>query len=381
MTRPAPVHPAPIRVLFLTGFPAIGGPLPKLAPLMADGLRRSGCELAVEGWSAHTAGPESLASKLVGRTGDLLRVRRRVRAWRPDVVFVATSHNWPGMLRDVPLALALGREATPLVLHLHGSECGKFGRRGQETFTAVSRWLVRHAAAVLLLSTEERTVWQRFCPGARFEVVQNPYVASQGGDAGAAKGAERSGEPGAPTLLFIGRLVEDKGIFELLEAVRIVRRTLPVRLVVAGMGPAEGEVRRRLGLLGLTDCVELRGYVTGAALDSAYKQADAFVLPSYREGFPLVVMEAMDYGLPVVTTPIRGCADHLAPDVNALFAPPRDAKALAAALLRLLQDQDLRERMGAANVVKVREFAPERVIPQYAEILRGVVAGARAAHG
>ena len=131
----------------------------------------------------------------------------------------------------------------------------------------------------------------------------------------------------------------------------------PCRLVVAGAGPVAEEVGRRIATMGLSDLVDLRGYITGDDLLSAYRDADLFVLPSYREGFPLVVMEAMDHGLPVVTTPIRGCADHLQPGVNALFTPPRDAESLAAVLLRLLGDKDLRERMGAANQRKVREFA------------------------
>ena len=59
--------------------------------------------------------------------------------------------------------------------------------------------------------------------------------------------------------------------------------------------------------------------MSGDDLDSAYRSADVFVLPSYRGGFPLVVMEAMGYGLPIVTTPIRGCADHLARAVHALY--------------------------------------------------------------
>jgi glycosyltransferase involved in cell wall biosynthesis len=180
-------------------------------------------------------------------------------------------------------------------------------------------------------------------------------------------------------MLFVGRLVPDKGVFELLDALSVVRRSHACRLTIAGEGPAAAAVACRVALLGLAESVDLLGYVSGVALDRAYRGADIFVLPSYREGFPLVVMEAMAYGLPIVTTPIRGCADHLAPGVNALFAPPRDVEALAERLTQLLGDSALRRRMGAANVEKVQDFAPEAVIPRYAEILRSVAAtrGAR----
>jgi glycosyltransferase involved in cell wall biosynthesis len=142
--------------------------------------------------------------------------------------------------------------------------------------------------------------------------------------------------------------------------------------MIAGVGPAQDDVSRRIALLGLARDVEMLGYVTGDALDRVYRSADVFVLPSYREGFPLSVMEAMGYGLPVVTTPIRGCVDHLVPDVNALFVPPRDPEALAERLLQLLDDDALRRRMAAANLAKVGEFAPDAVIPRYEQILRSV---------
>ena len=363
----------PLRVLFLTAYPAIGGPLPKLAPLMVDGLRRRGCEVFVEGWSAHAAGREALAPKVLGRLMDLFRVHARIHTWSPDVVYVATSHNWPALMRDVPLALSVHRDGPPLVLHLHGSECGKLGRRGHGVFTAISTWLMQRAAAVLLLSNEERDVWERFCPRARFEVVLNPYSPPPHGGGDATR-ASRGGSGSQPlTLLFVGRLVRDKGILDLLDAFSIIRRRRPCRLMITGVGPAQDDVSRRIALLGLSRDVAMLGYVTGDALDRVYHTADVFVLPSYREGFPLVVMEAMGYGLPVVTTPIRGCADHLVPNVHALFVPPRDPEALAEVLLQLLDDDALRSRMGAANLAKASEFAPDEVIPRYNQILRSVV--------
>jgi glycosyltransferase involved in cell wall biosynthesis len=359
-----------MRVLMLTAFPAIGGPLPKLAPLVADGLRRCDCEVAIEGWSAHVAGRESLVAKIAGRSADLVRVRRRIREWKPDVVYVVTSHNWPTLLRDVPLALTMTGGSPPLVLHLHGSECDRLREPGTWLFTSLSLWLMRHVSAVLVLSTEELRAWRGLCPEGRFHLVRNPFVptASRARESVPLNGLGG----GCATLLFVGRLVAEKGIFELLDALSIVRRQRRCRLVVAGRGEAERETARRIRLLGLGQDVSMLGYVTDGRLESAYQAADVFVLPSYREGFPLVVMEAMSYGLPIVTTPIRGCADHLVPDENALFVPPRDPEELARAIERLLDDEALRQRMGAANRAKVAHFAPDSVMPRYAEILRSV---------
>lgn len=362
-----------MRVLMLTAFPAIGGPLPKLAPVVADGLSRSGCDVALQGWSAHTAGHESVAAKVVGRVLDLLLVHRRMRRWRPDVVYVATSHNWPALLRDVPLAVSMLGRKSPLVLHLHGSECDRLGDAGSWLFTGLSLWLMRHVSAVLVLSSEELGVWRQRCPQARFFLVDNPFVPAP--SPAPPVGHCRGSGDAATTLLFAGRLVAEKGVFELLDALSIVRRQRPCRLLVAGAGEAEGEIRRRIRLLGIGEDVTMLGYVTGARLLAAYEEADVFVLPSYREGFPMVVLEAMGYGLPIITTPIRGCADHLVPGENALFVAPRNPVTLAQAIATLLDDADLRRRMGVANRSKVADFAPEKVVPRYADILRSVVAG------
>jgi len=349
-------------VLMLTAYPSAGGPIPKLTPLVVEGLSRTGDEVAVCGWSAHTAGRESLAAKIVGRSGDLVRVFRRIRGWRPDVIYVATAHTWPSLLRDIPLALLVGRQGPPLVLHMHGSSCERLGQPGEAAFTAASRWLADRAACVMLLSTEEERTWRRFCPRGRFEVVDNPFIPTH-------RGARPAGGDSSGTVLCVARLATDKGVLDLLEAFALTHAQRPCRLVYAGEGPLRGELTKRAEALGVRDAVTFLGYVTGDDLDAAYDRADVFVLPSYKEGFPLSVMEAMSHGLPIVTTPIRGCADHLVPDEHALFVPAGRPHELARAMLRLLEDPALRERLSTANRAKVRAFAPEAVLPRYAAIL------------
>lgn len=362
-----------LRVLVLTGFPAIGGPLPKLAPLVADGLRRCGFDVAIEGWSAHTAGHEPVAAKVYGRACDLLRVHRRLRAWRPDVVYVATSHNWPALLRDIPLVTSVALGRPPLVVHLHGSESHQLGAPGRRLFKTCSSLLARRSAAVLLLSTEEQREWMMFCPQGRFEVVANPFVSTA---ARRTAGTLAAADERPPVLLTVARLIAQKGVFDLLDAFAMVHRQRPARLVIAGTGPADDDLRRRVRLMGLDASVDLLGYVSGVDLDRAYRDATVFVLPTYfAEGFPLAVMEAMSYGLPVVTTAIRGCADHLRPGEHALFVPARDPEALAERLTALLDDVPLRAQMNSANLAKVAEFAPDAVVPRYAEILRSIVSG------
>lgn len=334
------------RALVLTGFPAIGGPLPKLAPLVAGGLEAGGFEVRLEGWSAHTAAREPLLAKVAGRSADLARVLRRVREWRPDVIYVATAHNWPGLLRDLPLLLTVPRGRPPVVVHLHGSQSHLLADRGHGALRAASRVLARRAAAVLLLSQEELRQWRAVFPAGRYEVVANPFVP----DPRAAAVAAGRRPPRQATLLCVARLIPEKGVVDLLDAFALLRRRRACRLVVAGSGPLREALARRAALLGVGADVRLAGYVRGDDLHRLYRDADVFVLPTYfAEGFPLAVVEAMSYGLPVVTTRIRGCADHLEPGRNAVFVPPRDPEALADALDGLLADGEAYRAMAAGR--------------------------------
>jgi glycosyltransferase involved in cell wall biosynthesis len=226
---------------------------------------------------------------------------------------------------------------------------------------------------VLLLSEEERLEWTEFEPRVRFEVVLNPFVAPSRPTRSSHRDEARHARGATPVIVFVGRLVVGKGIFDLLEAVSlIVRQGEPLKLIIVGDGPAAGVVRDTITALALNDHVETRGYIVGDRLHEAYDEADMLVLPTYSEGFPTVILEAMDAGLPVVTTPLRGAVDQLAEGVNALFVPPRHPQLLAAAIRRLASDEELRGRMGRANRLKVAEFAPEVVTARYLEILRSV---------
>jgi glycosyltransferase involved in cell wall biosynthesis len=263
------------------------------------------------------------------------------------------------------------------VLQFHGSQSDSLVDPGSRLFKLASKWLIQMSDAALVLSSEEQRQWQQFYPAGKFYVVSNPFHATSVRPSVAGKPAWGSPD-GTPLLLFVGRLVEAKGIFDLLQAMPSVLARKACHLLVAGDGPQAALVRERVNALGLTDRVTLLGYLEGERLAEAYRAADIFVLPTYwNEGFPTVIAEAMNAGLPIVTTRIRGAADHLQEGVNALFVRPRDPGTLVEAINSLLADPAVRTRMGQANREKVKDFAPEVVGRRYLEVLEQIVEGAR----
>lgn len=172
-----------------------------------------------------------------------------------------------------------------------------------------------------------------------------------------------------------------KGLEVLLRAVAELRRAgVGMRLRIGGAGEEQGRYRRLAGELGIADAVEFLGFVPAADLAAFYGACHAFVLPSTdgrREGFGLVLLEAMACARPVVSTPVVGMAEDIVRSGAGLLAPPGDVAGLAAALRRLHDNRGELAGMGrrARRLVEER-YTWERVADAYEALYREVVAGA-----
>ncbi len=350
------------RMLMLVQHPGIEGPLPKHTPLLIAALRKAGVIVATAPWGRRREG-ESLATKAFGRLLDLLSVLRRLRRERFDVLLVKSSHDPGALLRDVPLAV-LARPLVPCtVIQFHGGWTNRLVANGHRLFKAASSLLQRASDGMLLLSTEECNDWKRFRPDGRYLLASNPFVATY---APPTFRAECKAADGVPVVLLVGRVIAEKGVLDLVEAIALLKDRSSCRAHIAGNGPLCDAVLARAAALGIADRISMLGYLDVEPLANAYREADVFALPTYWcEGFATVVTEAMSMGLPVITTRIRGMADHLVERENALFVPPRDPAALADAIVELLSDAQLRRRMSFANRDKVAQFAPPNVAGRY----------------
>jgi glycosyltransferase involved in cell wall biosynthesis len=159
---------------------------------------------------------------------------------------------------------------------------------------------------------------------------------------------------GAPVLLFVGRLAAIKGLGLLLDAVAALRAHFPaLRLVLVGDGPDRARLEARAAAPDLAGAVEFTGYRSQAEVAAYLEACDLFVLPSFAEGVPVVLMEAMAARRPVVATRVAGVAELVADGESGLLVAPGDPAALTAAIGRLLGDPPLRARMGDAGRAQV----------------------------
>ena len=160
-----------------------------------------------------------------------------------------------------------------------------------------------------------------------------------------------------PCVLYTGRLSPEKGIIDLIKAAEYVRKDYPdIKFVIAGKGPLERRLKNIVSKLDLEKNFHFAGYVNHDALLKYYQSATLYVLPSYREGLPTGLLEAMSCGLPVVATAIAGTSEVVVERKTGLLVPPNAPERLANAILTLIVDSKLREEMGSNARKRIGKF-------------------------
>ncbi|HEX7526382.1 MAG TPA: glycosyltransferase [Gaiellaceae bacterium] len=309
--------------------------------------------------------------KLVQALRGLFRLRRLCADGRVDLVHVNSS--WSASLVRKSAAVAIARAyGRPIVFQLHGSgfERGlrRPGPRGALARRAVGR--IARAADTVVAATP---AWAAEAAGILG--VDNFRVVPNTADVSRLIGVPHDGA-GSQTVLFLGRLERGKGVFELVEAAALLRSAHPrLRLVLAGQGRDAVGLRDLIAARDLTTVVELPGWVEGESKRRLLASATCLALPSHAEGLPLVVLEAMISGVPVVATHVGGIPEAVRDGREALLVAPGDVAALAEAIRRVLDDKRLARRLGrAARARGLAEFAPGPVAAALASVYDDVLA-------
>lgn len=237
-------------------------------------------------------------------------------------------------------AIIARRFGIPVLLHLHGSEMRSFYEgQSPRVRSAITRQL-ELASRVIVLSESWREFVQAIAPQARPVVVPNYVRMSAAIEKHAGKEI---------TVLFLGLLGKRKGIFDLLKAFEQAHRHIPsLRLLVGGNGQVE-EAKRIAQELGIASSVEFLGWLDEARRLEMLMKADIFTLPSYNEGLPMSVLEAMAHGIPVITTPVGGIPEVMIDGVHGRLVAPGDIAAIETALLEFAGQPELRRRIGEAG--------------------------------
>ena len=256
----------------------------------------------------------------------------------------------------------------PLAISIHGSDVFLFRKNAM---TPLLSWAAKRAQRVVANSSAAQNVLIEDYQTK--EAVVIPMGVSM------ATFSEKQ-KTVTPTVLFVGRLIEVKGAEYLIRATPIISTHVPdVRVVIAGDGPERARLELLARELGVDDHVEFLGAVPSARMPGLLAASDVFVGPAITtdkgqvEAFGVSFLEAMAAELPVVTTATGGIKDIVIPDETALIVAEKNARELADAVNRLLEDDELRQQMGRAGKARVNsQFTWENVASQYEKVYQEI---------
>lgn len=253
----------------------------------------------------------------------------------------------------------------PYVLHVHGGDFGKFYDQECGVFAKwLARTLLTRATLVLALAQLWREVLGRIAPEARIRVLYNSVSIP-----GRAPRVANSAEP--ERVLYCGRLGVRKGTMDLITAfARVSSQFREARLICAGDGDIAG-AEKLATELGIAERVSFTGWIGPEAMRTELSRATVFALPSHAEGVPMALLEAMSWGVAVLTCPVGGIPEVVTSDQNGLLVKPGDIDGIERALVKLLSSSTVRTRLGAAARKTVAErFSQELAVDSLAALYR-----------
>lgn len=276
------------------------------------------------------------------------------RAWGPKIAYLAAVPSVKALIRHLRPAIVHAHYATsygllgalsgfrPLVVSTWGSDVFDFPRRGP-IHRALLSWSLRAADALTATSEALAAETGKYAPGRDVSVV--PF----GVDLGAYRPEPETAEPAIGCLKHLERIYGQDVLMRAFALVRAARPDSPVRLRLAGSGSQRDALDRLAMDLGIADRVDFAGRIPTADIPAFMSGLAVFAMPSRAESFGVAAVEAAASGRPVVASRVGGLPEVVADGETGILVPPEDPARLAEALVTLLDDAVLRQRMGQAG--------------------------------
>ncbi len=288
----------------------------------------------------------------------------RLSSQRTDLVYIHVAERGSAFRQAVTTAIAVLLHK-PVILHSHSADFHTFYANLPQVIRVCLSWIFRKSTRFIVLSHS----WKKFyienlgLTAEQIIVLPNPV-----------KFPTKTLPPvdtDKVCFLFLGKIGERKGAFDLISAFAALPRTHreQAELVIAGDGEG-ARARSMIEQLNLTQSIQILDWVNEQQRDELLTRANVFVLPSYNEGLPMAMLEAMSWGLPIITTPVGGIPELISTAENGLLVTPGNIKQLSAAIQSLIESEQLRLSLGYAGRESVRPFEISKYCDQLADIFK-----------
>lgn len=347
--RTDPIDVPLARILLASPLPPpIGGIATWTEEVLATSLRaRFALDVFDSAWDERGVRARSRwgLRRAIGAVVQLARYQRVLRRTRPVLVHVSSSYHW-GFLRDGAMVLIARALGTRVVLHLHGGDFGDFLSRLPRALQAAAHRVLRACDRIIVLDSGTEATVGALVGNNRTCRLPNAVAVP---DAPAAR-APGAGQP--VRIVYVGALIEAKGVLDLLTAFQSVRGAV---LTLVGPLDASFAPRLRSHPALASPNVAMLAECPRSDVLTRIAESDLFVLPSHREGLPLSLLEAMAAGCAIVTTSVGAIPDVLRDGVEGRLVPPSDPEALGAAIQMLVDSPAQRAALGRAAHARARE--------------------------
>ncbi len=298
----------------------------------------------------------------------VIRIIFSILLFRPDIAYIHMSYKGSFMRKNfIHRICKLFRVKT--IIHLHGSEFEKWYNSSDENKKQKIKKLIKECDRLLVLGEE----WERRIltiePATKTEIIKNTVKIP----AETVKWNEEKFK-----VLFLGVLIKRKGVEDLLEAIKVLKDTDSIGklfFVVAGTGEEEETLKKKADELGIAAYVDFVGWTSGEKKVKLFKECQAMVLPSYNEGLPVAVLEAISYGMPVVATDVGDMKAAVKNGYNGFLITPGDCESLADSLFKLNDEDTFRKMSDNSITLANEEFSDEMYFIKLAKIFNDLNVG------
>lgn len=277
------------------------------------------------------------------------RIQREFKTNKPDVVHMHMSYKG-SFTRKFFLHKLCKKNGIPDIIHLHGSEFKKWFDESDDKKKEEIKTLLKESAGVIVLGDKWKEVVKKIEPTTRAVVVNNTV-----------RIPNCKVEWNLPIIvLFMGVLIKRKGVADLIRAVDILKkknRLNNVKFVIAGSGVEEAELKTMCKKLELDKYINFVGWTSGEKKERLFRESQMLVLPSYNEGLPVSILEAISYGMPVVATCVGDISAAIIDGENGYLVEPGDVDALANSIYKLISEKaNWQKKSESARKISISQF-------------------------
>lgn len=269
---------------------------------------------------------------------------------KPDIVHIHSSFG-PSFYRKMPFIYMASWRKIPIINHIHGADFDEFFVNAPESKKEKIKKVYSKCNVLIALSEEWKERLAQIVPEDKITIIENYSVLHEDSL------EERMRRSCNNTVLFLGELGKRKGCYDIPAVIAQVKKHVPnVRFVLAGAGSDADEkaIRQLINEKSVTENTIFPGWVRGDTKDKLLREADVFFLPSYNEGMPMSVLDAMGYGLPVVSTNVGGIPKIVHDGENGYCCEVGDIMQFSTGLSQLLMDDNNRKSAAEESVRVVK---------------------------